>query len=85
MLTTVIGAYPKPNYLKITDWFNVKGGTDTENPTKYYFVKLRGNAPGFPWAKPLVCGKIGYEERRLTPLKRITFFRFVLQRYVFLL
>ena len=27
MLTTVIGAYPKPNYLKITDWFNAKGGT----------------------------------------------------------
>ena len=25
MLTTVIGAYPKPNYLKITDWFNAKG------------------------------------------------------------
>ena len=36
MLTTVIGAYPKPDYLKITDWFNAKGGTDTENPTKYY-------------------------------------------------
>ena len=36
MLTTVIGAYPKPNYLKITDWFNAKGGTDTANPTKLY-------------------------------------------------
>ncbi len=36
MLTTVIGAYPKPDYLKITDWFNAKGGTDTANPTKYY-------------------------------------------------
>ena len=36
MLTTVIGAYPKPDYLKITDWFNAKGGTDTTNPTKYY-------------------------------------------------
>ena len=30
MLTTVIGAYPKPNYLKITDWFKASGGTDTE-------------------------------------------------------
>ena len=30
MLTTVIGAYPKPNYLKITDWFNASGGTDTQ-------------------------------------------------------
>jgi 5-methyltetrahydropteroyltriglutamate--homocysteine methyltransferase len=36
MLTTVIGAYPKPKYLKITDWFNAQGGTDTANPTKYY-------------------------------------------------
>ena len=41
MLTTVIGAYPKPNYLKITDWFNVKGGTDTENPTKHYFKEVK--------------------------------------------
>ena len=36
MLTTVIGAYPKPSYLKITDWFNASGGTDTEYPTKFY-------------------------------------------------
>ena len=36
MLTTVIGAYPKPSYLKITDWFNAAGGTDTEYPTKFY-------------------------------------------------
>ena len=36
MLTTVIGAYPKPSFLKITDWFNASGGTDTANPTKFY-------------------------------------------------
>jgi methionine synthase II (cobalamin-independent) len=36
MLTTVIGAYPKPEYLKITDWFNTQGGTDTANTTKLY-------------------------------------------------
>ena len=36
MLTTVIGAFPKPSYLKITDWFNAMGGTDTANPTKFY-------------------------------------------------
>ena len=41
MLTTVIGSFPKPNYLKITDWFNAKGGTDTENPTKYYFKEVK--------------------------------------------
>ena len=36
MLTTVIGAYPKPDYIKITDWFNADGGTDTAYPTKFY-------------------------------------------------
>ena len=36
MLTTVIGAFPKPSFLKITDWFNASGGTDTANPTKFY-------------------------------------------------
>ncbi len=36
MLTTVIGAYPKPSYIAITDWFNAKGGTDTQHPTKFY-------------------------------------------------
>ncbi len=45
MLTTVIGAYPKPNYLKITDWFNASGGTDTQFPTKFYNneIKQMGN------------------------------------------
>ena len=41
MKTTVIGAYPKPNYLKITDWFNTTGGTDTANPTKLYEDEIR--------------------------------------------
>ena len=45
MLTTVIGAYPKPSYLKITDWFNASGGTDTQFPTKFYNkeIKQMGN------------------------------------------
>ena len=45
MLTTVIGAYPKPSYLKITDWFNATGGTDTQFPTKFYSneIKQMGN------------------------------------------
>jgi len=41
MITTVIGAYPKPNYLKITDWFNASGGTDTEKPTKLYAEEIK--------------------------------------------
>ena len=42
MLTTVIGAYRKPSYLEITDWFKSDGGTDTEYPTKYYINELKG-------------------------------------------
>ena len=41
MLTTVIGAYPKPDYIKITDWFNASGGTDTEHPTKFYNNEIK--------------------------------------------
>jgi len=41
MISTVIGAYPKPNYLKITDWFNAKGGTDNPNPTKFYEDEIK--------------------------------------------
>tara|TARA_B100000686_G_scaffold192700_1_gene199396 strand:+ start:5860 stop:6942 length:1083 start_codon:yes stop_codon:yes gene_type:complete len=41
MLTTVIGAYPKPEYLNITDWFRAKGGTDTEYPTKFYSEEIK--------------------------------------------
>ena len=47
MLTTVIGAFPKPEYLNITDWFNAEGGTDTPYPTKLYdneISKLGKNA-----------------------------------------
>ena len=36
MLTTVIGAYPKPSFLQLPDWFNAKGGTDTLKPTVNY-------------------------------------------------
>ena len=41
MLTTVIGAYPKPDFIKITDWFNASGGTDTEYPTKFYKNEIK--------------------------------------------
>ena len=36
MLTTVIGAYPKPSFLQLPDWFNAEGGTDTLKPTVNY-------------------------------------------------
>ena len=41
MITTVIGAYPKPSYLLVPDWFNAKGGTDTENPTADYLEAIQ--------------------------------------------
>ena len=33
LLTTTIGAYPKPDYVKVPDWFAANGGTSTDNPT----------------------------------------------------
>jgi len=36
VLTTVIGAYPKPSFLHLPDWFNAEGGTDTLKPTVDY-------------------------------------------------
>ena len=36
MITTVIGAYPKPSFLQLPDWFKADGGTDTAYPTKLY-------------------------------------------------
>ena len=46
MLTTVIGSYPKPSFLKLPDWFNAKGGTDTKHPTEDYnnAIKSMGDA-----------------------------------------
>ncbi len=34
MLTTCIGAYPKPDFLKLPDWFNIPDGPDSAEPTK---------------------------------------------------
>ena len=31
--TTCIGAWPKPEYVKLPDWFNVPAGPDTADPT----------------------------------------------------
>jgi 5-methyltetrahydropteroyltriglutamate--homocysteine methyltransferase len=36
ILTTCIGAYPKPDYLDLPDWFNNPDGVDTENPTELW-------------------------------------------------
>ncbi|MEE9322728.1 MAG: cobalamin-independent methionine synthase II family protein [Granulosicoccus sp.] len=36
LLTTCIGAYPKPEYVKLPDWFNIPAGPDTADPTLYW-------------------------------------------------
>jgi len=33
LLTTCIGAYPKPDYVTVPDWFKNAQGPDTQNPT----------------------------------------------------
>ena len=33
LMTTTIGAYPKPDYVRLPDWFTVEAGPDTARPT----------------------------------------------------
>lgn len=33
LVTTTIGAYPKPDYIEVPDWFNIPAGPDTAEPT----------------------------------------------------
>ena len=40
LLTTTIGAYPKPDYVAVIDWFKAEGGTVTQDPTKSYEAEL---------------------------------------------
>lgn len=44
MLTTTIGAYPKPDDVPIRDWFGKDGGTDTGEPTAGYAETLAAHA-----------------------------------------
>jgi len=44
MLTTTIGAYPKPDYVPIRDWFGREGGPDTPEPTAGYAETLAAHA-----------------------------------------
>jgi 5-methyltetrahydropteroyltriglutamate--homocysteine methyltransferase len=44
MLTTTIGAYPKPDAVPIRDWFGMDGGTDAAEPTAGYAETLAAHA-----------------------------------------
>ena len=41
MLTTTIGAWPKPKDVPIRDWFQMEGGPDTAEPTAGYVETVR--------------------------------------------
>ncbi len=45
MLTTTIGAWPKPETVPVQDWFQKDGGTDTAEPTAGYAETLRQYGP----------------------------------------
>lgn len=42
LTTTTIGAFPKPDYVPITDWFQGAEGPDTVCPTEGYSIQMAG-------------------------------------------
>lgn len=38
--TTCIGAYPKPDYVRLPDWFNIPAGPDTVDPTRQWAAAM---------------------------------------------
>ncbi len=40
LLTTTIGAYPKPDFVELPDWFRAAAGPDTEHPTEEWAEAL---------------------------------------------
>ena len=48
VLTTCIGAYPKPEYVKLPDWFNNPAGPDTADPTKQWRAAMDALGPDAP-------------------------------------
>lgn len=42
LTTTTIGAFPKPDYVPITDWFQGAEGPDTVSPTGGYSIQMAG-------------------------------------------
>ena len=46
--TTCIGAYPKPDYVKLPDWFNNPDGPDTSDPTALWEKAMEDLGPEAP-------------------------------------
>ena len=45
LLTTCIGAYPKPDFVKLPDWFNIEAGPDTADPTLLWEGAMQSMGP----------------------------------------
>ncbi len=45
LLTTCIGAYPKPEYVRLPDWFNIPAGPDTADPTRLWAAAMEAMGP----------------------------------------
>ena len=45
LTTTCIGAYPKPDFVKLPDWFNHPEGPDTANPTELWAKAMADLGP----------------------------------------
>ena len=45
LLTTCIGAYPKPDHVKLPDWFNIPAGPDTSDPTRQWAAAMAALGP----------------------------------------
>jgi len=45
LLTTCIGAYPKPGYVTLPDWFNIEAGPATADPTRQWPAALAALGP----------------------------------------
>ncbi len=54
--TTCIGAYPKPDYVRLPDWFNIPAGPDTSDPTLLWEAALQAMGPD---AKDIIDRGIG--------------------------
>ena len=48
LLTTCIGAYPKPDFVKLPDWFNHPDGPDTADPTALWEKAMAELGPDAP-------------------------------------
>lgn len=45
IVTTCIGAYPKPDFVRLPDWFNIPAGPDTSDPTRLWQAALQAMGP----------------------------------------